>query len=156
MQCSTVYHSPAGTIRITEEDGFVILLAFSDNMPEPALSPTPVLLQCMDWLDQYFAGMSPAAAAVPLRLSGTAFQRQVWEHLRQLPYGTAVSYGEIAKRISPFMSAQAVGRAVGKNPVSILIPCHRVLGTQGQLTGYAFGLARKRFLLDLEHIPYKQ
>ncbi len=81
---------------------------------------------------------------------GTPFQRRVWELIAQVPYGQTVSYGELARRLGGDASAQEVGAAVGSNPLSILIPCHRVIGSTGKLTGYAGGLARKRFLLDLE------
>ena len=83
---------------------------------------------------------------------GTDFQKKVWQLLLTIPYGCHTSYGAIAKQISPGMSAQAVGGAVGRNPISILIPCHRVLGADGSLTGYAGGLESKRFLLELERI----
>ena len=94
----------------------------------------------------------------PLHPSGTPFQMEVWDILRQIPYGTAMTYGEIAKKIArrrgiPHMSAQAAGGAVGRNPVSILIPCHRVVGSNGSLTGYAGGIDRKLKLLALEKAP---
>ena len=93
----------------------------------------------------------------PLHPSGTPFQMEVWDILRQIPYGTAMTYGEIAKKIArrrgiPHMSAQAAGGAVGRNPVSILIPCHRVVGSNGSLTGYAGGMERKIKLLALEKV----
>lgn len=105
-----------------------------------------------DWLAAYFAGARPPADAIPLSPQGTAFQKLVWQLLSEIPYGETVSYGQLAgiaaQRLGrAHMSAQAVGSAVGRNPISILIPCHRVLGADGSLTGYAGGLERKRWLL---------
>ena len=105
------------------------------------------------WLERYFAGKAPELD-VSLRLDGTAFQRAVWELLREIPYGETRSYGELAaalaKQSGKPCSARAVGGAVGRNPVSILVPCHRVVGADGSLTGYAGGLERKRKLLEIE------
>ena len=105
------------------------------------------------WLERYFAGKAPELN-VPLRPDGTAFQRAVWELLREIPYGETRSYGELAaalaERSGRPCSARAVGGAVGRNPVSILVPCHRVVGADGSLTGYAGGLERKRKLLEIE------
>lgn len=105
------------------------------------------------WLGRYFAGERPEIS-FPLRLSGTAFQRAVWERLRAIPYGETVSYGQLAAELAEDRgrpcSARAVGGAVGRNPVSILVPCHRVVGADGSLTGYAGGTERKRKLLEIE------
>ena len=105
------------------------------------------------WLGRYFAGERPEIS-FPLRLSGTAFQRAVWERLRAIPYGETVSYGQLAAELAEAWgrpcSARAVGGAVGRNPVSILVPCHRVVGADGSLTGYAGGTERKRKLLEIE------
>ena len=105
------------------------------------------------WLERYFAGKAPELD-VPLRPDGTAFQRAVWELLREIPYGETVSYGELAAALAERSGrpcpARAVGGAVGRNPVSILVPCHRVVGADGSLTGYAGGLGRKKKLLEIE------
>lgn len=102
------------------------------------------------WLDSYFQGQAPALGPeLPLRPRGTDFQKKVWARLSRIPYGRTMSYSEIARDLGG-SSARAVGSAVGKNPLSIFIPCHRVLGKNGSLTGYAGGLERKRFLLELE------
>jgi len=98
-------------------------------------------------LESYFAG-SRVSFDVPTRLHGDAFQRRVWTVLEEIPYGETTTYGEIAARLGE--TAQAVGKAVGQNPLSIVVPCHRVIGKNGSLTGYAGGLKRKQFLLDLE------
>ena len=114
----------------------------------------PVFERTALWLDLYFAGKEPDFT-LPLSPAGTPFQREVWEILQTIPYGKTMTYGEIAqlladKRGLPSMSAQAVGGTVSKNPISIVIPCHRVLGRNGNLTGYAGGIGRKEALLALE------
>ena len=109
---------------------------------------SPVLLAARRWLDAYFAGERPDAADVPLAPRGTAFQRRVWGALLAIPYGETRTYGELAAELGS--SPRAVGAAVGRNPISVIVPCHRVLGAGGSLTGYAGGLDRKRVLLELE------
>ena len=115
----------------------------------------PVLLEAKRWLDIYFTGKEPEFLP-PLHPNGSAFRRSVWEILLQIPYGRTTTYGEIARLLSEKrgltrMSAQAVGGAVGHNEISIIIPCHRVVGTNGSLTGYAGGVDKKMKLLELEH-----
>ena len=115
----------------------------------------PVLLEAKRWLDIYFTGKEPEFLP-PLHPTGSAFRRSVWEILLQIPYGRTTTYGEIARLLSEKrgltrMSAQAVGGAVGHNAISIIIPCHRVVGTNGSLTGYAGGVDKKVKLLELEH-----
>jgi methylated-DNA-[protein]-cysteine S-methyltransferase len=102
-----------------------------------------------DELAAYFAGNTPSFTA-PIDTEGTAFQQSVWAALREIPAGQTVSYRRIAERIAAPQAVRAVGAAVGRNPVSIVIPCHRVLGQDGSLTGYAGGLHRKQALLSLE------
>lgn len=114
----------------------------------------PVFWAVETWLRHYFEGNQPNPADLPIRFSGTPFQISVWKALLEIPYGTSVTYGELAKKLGT--SAQAIGSAVGRNPISILCPCHRVLGAGGKLTGYAGGLDMKIRLLELEHIPYKE
>ncbi|NLV87037.1 MAG: methylated-DNA--[protein]-cysteine S-methyltransferase [Clostridiales bacterium] len=109
------------------------------------------------WLDRYFAGESPDASKLPLALSGSPFRQEVLNILREIPYGELISYGDIAKKMAEkmgrkSMSSQAVGGAVGHNPISIIIPCHRVIGSTGSLTGYASGLETKIKLLELEGV----
>ena len=118
---------------------------------------TPILEDTKRWLDLYFSGKEPDFMP-PLHPSGTPFQMEIWDILREIPYGTTMTYGAVAKEIArrrgiPRMSAQAAGGAVGHNPVSILIPCHRVVGSNGSLTGYAGGIDRKIKLLALEKAP---
>ena len=114
-----------------------------------------ILKDALRWLDIYFSGQKPDFLP-KLHLIGTAFQREVWDILLEIPYGQTVTYGEIARKIADkrglkTMSAQAVGGAVGHNEISIIIPCHRVVGTNGSLTGYAGGIDKKIALLKLEH-----
>ena len=113
----------------------------------------PVFWAVETWLERYFAGQRPNPADLPLHFDGTPFQKSVWKALLEIPYGTSVTYGELAKKLGT--SAQAIGGAIGRNPISIHCPCHRVLGTGGKLIGYAGGLEMKVRLLELEHIPYR-
>lgn len=126
-------------------------LGLSDDGKEMDL---PVFQQTEAYLAAYFAG-SPLPPLPPLRPAGTAFQRAVWALLAEIPYGRTCTYGALAvelRRRGTAAAPRAVGAAVGRNPISILIPCHRVVGAGGSLTGYAGGLARKRFLLELEGV----
>ena len=118
----------------------------------------PLFEKVKQWLDIYFSGKEPDFT-VPLHFVGTAFQKEVWEILCTIPYSQTMTYGEIAKQIAakkglPHMSAQAVGGAVGHNKISVIVPCHRVVGANGSLTGYAGGLEKKEKLLALERVDY--
>lgn len=122
------------------------------------LSQLPIFKTTKQWLDIYFRGEIPDFTP-PLRLKGTPFRKMVWEILLSISYGQTMTYGEIASKIAEQrglarMSAQAVGSAVGHNPISIIVPCHRVVGSDGSLTGYAGGVERKAALLALEHRDY--
>lgn len=129
---------------------------FADTLPDnPVLQETPILSEAKRWLDVYFSGKEPDFTP-PLHPAGSDFRQAVWQILLQIPYGQTMTYGEIAGRLAkmrhtPRMSAQAVGGAVGHNAVSIIIPCHRVVGSDGSLTGYAGGIDKKAALLALEH-----
>ena len=128
---------------------------FAANLPAEHMErETPILLETKEWLDIYFSGKGPGFLP-PLHPAGSAFQKSVWEHLLKIPYGQTETYGSIARQLArklgvSRMSPQAVGGAVGHNPISLLIPCHRVVGAHGSLTGYAGGLERKQKLLELE------
>ncbi len=151
MTFCTVYDSPLGPLYLTANP--TQLTGLWMRPPREAgirQDDLPVFQEVRHWLDQYFLGNPLEIASLPLSPSGTVFQRQVWEILKTIPYGETISYGTIAKKISPTMSAQAVGQAVGKNPISIIIPCHRVIGASGRMTGYAGGLDKKKWLLDHE------
>lgn len=155
------YQSPLGKIVLAaDENGLSGLWFdgqkyFARGLSEDAPGKeTDIIRSAKAWLDIYFSGQKPDFTP-PLHLAGTKFQSAVWERLLQIPYGTTTTYGNIAGELSgtggnKTMSAQAVGGAVGRNPVSIIVPCHRVVGSRGQLTGYAGGLERKRSLLNLE------
>ena len=121
----------------------------------------PVFDQTKTWLNRYFAGEQPAVFDLPLAPAGSEFRQLVWKLLCEIPYGQTTTYGALAKQVAdrlgkPSMSAQAVGGAVGHNPISIIIPCHRVLGADGSLTGYAGGMDKKILLLELENIDFKR
>lgn len=156
------YDSPVGRL-LLESDGQSLTGLWMGRERDPEWTPggdVPVLLQVRDWLGAYFRG-EVLPVNFPLNPRGTAFQKQVWEILLTIPFGQTRSYGSIAREMAlrlgkERMSAQAVGGAVGRNPISILIPCHRVLGSQGQLTGYAWGTDRKRWLLEHEGIEYQK
>lgn len=130
---------------------------FAAGLPqENTAADLPVFRQTAQWLDVYFSGHQPDFMP-PLCLMGTPFQKQVWQMLQQIPYGSVTTYGALAAEIAKArglhaMSARAVGSAVGRNPVSIIVPCHRVVGSDGSLTGYAGGISRKRSLLQLEGV----
>ena len=153
MEVFTRYPSPVGMLTLTSDcTSLTGLWMEQQHFDHAALSPQdelPVFTAARCWLDAYFAG-SPEKITFPLSPVGTAFQKQVWEKLLTIPYSKITTYGTIAKQLGGKMSAQAVGQAVGKNPISIIIPCHRVVGSRGQLTGYAGGIENKKWLLRHE------
>ena len=153
--------SPLGGITLASDGQSLTGLWFDgQNFYARTLDPVhtekalPVFDEARRWLEIYFSGREPDFTP-PLTLRGTAFQTGVWEILRAIPYGKTMTYGQIAEELAlraglPRMSAQAVGGAVGRNPVSVIVPCHRVVGSDGSLTGYAGGLERKLRLLQME------
>ena len=163
------HSSPLGEITLVAHDSALVGLWIDNQkhyvqnlqLSHVDTQETPVLTQTKSWLDAYFRGENPDPHCLPLDPSGSEFQLAVWRILATIPYGTLTTYGAIAKQIAcefhkPKMSAQAVGGAVGRNPISIIIPCHRVVGAAGKLTGYAGGLDKKRFLLQLEGVDLTQ
>ncbi len=119
-----------------------------------------IFIKTKEWLDRYFRGERPDIKELKLSPKGSEFRQNVWKILCRIPYGQTITYGKIAKEIAKLMnknsmSAQAIGNAVGHNPISIIIPCHRVVGTNGGLTGYAGGIDKKRELLELENADVK-
>jgi len=156
------YESPMGRIGIVAADQESIsYVFFSDDFPFCESSSIqmqyPVLTYAQELLDQYFAGEPLEFSKVPIRFNwGIGFQNSVWETIRQIPYGEVRTYQWIADRIGSPKSARAVGNATGANPVSILIPCHRVVRSNGALGGYGGGLERKRQLLALEGHPIEE
>jgi len=150
----TAVDSPVGPLTLVGADGVLSGLYLDRQRYRPPMETfgepddTP-FGQVIDQLAEYFAGQR-SEFSVPVSLSGTEFQRTVWTALRDIPYGETVSYGELAARIGRPAAARAVGLANGKNPISIIVPCHRVVGSTGDLTGYGGGLNRKQYLLDFE------
>ena len=161
MQYTSHYQSPLGAILLAADDTGLTGLWFEGQKyfalhldEEHEEREIPLFTDVKHWFDLYFAGKNPDFS-VPLHLMGTEFQKEVWEILCTIPYGKTTTYGNIARQIAKkrgldHMSAQAIGSAVGHNPVSIIVPCHRVLGTNGSLTGYAGGIEKKISLLTLE------
>lgn len=151
----TRYESPLGSILLAADQTGLTGLWFVGQKYFPSFSDgnffeneTPVLTEAKHWLSLYFSGKEPDFLP-SLHPQGSSFRQAVWNVLLTIPRGQTMTYGEIARRLN-VRSAQAVGGAVGHNPISILIPCHRVVGSDGSLTGYAGGLARKEWLLHLE------
>ena len=169
MLYKTIYESSLGNILIVSDENNIIGLWFEGqkyflaNIKDDITQKDdlPILQSAKLWLDQYFAGQKPNIADLKLAPRGNDFRLTVWKILCEIPYGQLTTYGEIAKKVAivmnkESMSAQAVGGAVGHNPISIIIPCHRVVGSHGSLTGYAGGIDKKIKLLQLEGVDTKQ
>lgn len=165
MFYSTQYTSAMGNLTLVSTDQSLVGLWVEDQKYFAATignqvvhhSEPPILRQTKAWLDRYFAGEQPGPTTLSLAPVGSAFRQAVWKILLAIPYGQVTTYGAIAQIMAQklgrtTMSSQAVGGAVGHNPISIIIPCHRVVGAQGNLTGYAGGLDKKIYLLELEGI----
>lgn len=165
MYYSTHYKSPIGEILLVSDENNIIGLwiegqrYFGSTMPEDVIEKdnVPILQEGISWLNDYFAGKKPEISSLPLAPTGGEFKQVVWKILTEIPYGELTTYGQIAKEAArrmgkARMSALAVGGAVGHNPITIIIPCHRVVGANGNLTGYASGLKRKIKLLEHEGV----
>lgn len=165
MWYSTQYSSPLGLLTMASEGEALAGLwlegqkYFASSIKEDMIerADLPVFAAVVKWLDGYFAGENPPISVLPLAPQGSAFRQAVWDILCGIPYGGYTTYGQIAKLVAPrvnreAMSSQAVGGAVGHNPISIIIPCHRVVGAGGSLTGYAGGLDKKIKLLEHEGV----
>ena len=160
MYYKTEYDSPLGRILLTASETALCGLSFDTQPPcgeseSAVFGGNSVLLDVRKWLDAYFTGKRVSPKSLPLEPRGSAFARRVWQIIAEIPYGETLTYGDIAKRIAAErgvakMSAQAVGGAVGGNPIPVIIPCHRVVGAGGNLTGYTGGLDIKTGLLKLE------
>ena len=167
MISTAEYLSPLGEILLAEKDGNLVGLWFAGQKYFPVFREDAVLnrntdtiARVEDWLNRYFRGKAPSPSELPLAPGGSAFRQEVWDILREIPYGSVITYGAIAERIAAKrglsqMSAQAVGGAVGHNPISVILPCHRVVGSCGQLTGYAGGIEKKAALLTLEGLSIR-
>jgi methylated-DNA-[protein]-cysteine S-methyltransferase len=143
--------SPLGPLRVVAADAGVRELAFTSTSPQGAIEDPSALAEVTAQIAAYFAG-ERRVFDVPLDPLGTDFQRRVWAALREIPWGVTRSYADIAEAVGRPGAARAVGGAVGRNPIAIIVPCHRVVGADGSLTGYASGLARKRRLLEIEGV----
>ena len=166
MIYTTYYNSPLGKILLASKDNKLIglwiegqkyYLGKYDTESIIQKDDEKIFIKTKNWLDRYFNGEKPIITELELAPIGSEFRKKVWKILCEIPYGKVTTYGEIAKQMAKLMnkekmSAQAVGGAVGHNPISIIIPCHRVIGTDGSLTGYAGGIDKKIRLLELEKV----
>ncbi|MDF2143905.1 methylated-DNA--[protein]-cysteine S-methyltransferase [Knoellia sp. p5-6-4] len=149
--------TPVGPLTLVAEGEGLVAVWMEDQRHHPgeltygvcAATDDPVLARAAAQLEEYFAG-ERTEFDLPLAAQGTEFQRRVWAELVTIPYGETATYGELARRLGNPTGSRAVGLANGRNPLGIVVPCHRVVGTSGDLTGYGGGLPRKRLLLDLE------
>lgn len=150
MENGFIYQTPLGTIVLTENGSAITRLLFSAELPkEVNCTETPLLKKAAQQLQEYFAG-TRKRFDLPLEPQGTDFQQKVWQALQEIPYGGVCSYQDIARAIGNDNACRAVGGANNKNPIAIIIPCHRVIGADGRLVGYGGGLPLKRKLLELE------
>lgn len=143
------YKSPIGHIKIEAEDNHIIALDFVENIGEEKISE--IIVQCKNQLEEYFLGKRKDFDLEIKFLKGTEFQIKVWEALRSIPYGKTVSYKWIAEKIGNPKAVRAVGGANNRNPIAIIVPCHRVIGSNGKMVGYAGGVEKKEYLLKIEN-----
>lgn len=168
MLYQTQYNSPIGKILLVSDEQYLIgawiegQKYFANTIKNQNIKQeqNKILTETKRWLDAYFDGKEPSIQQLSLLPSGSEFQKKVWKILREIPYGKTITYGEIKNRLQletkRNVSAQAVGSSVGHNPISIIIPCHRVVGKDGNLTGYAGGIDKKIKLLMLEGLDMEQ
>ena len=143
-----IINSPIGNLSLVEQDNQLVEVEYTEN----DLTPMPeneIIILAKNQLDEYFAGQRQEFT-LPLKPAGTEFQQKVWQQLLLIPYGTTISYQEVANRLGDPKCIRAAARANGQNPIAIIIPCHRVIGSGGEMTGYAGGIQRKKDLLTLE------
>jgi methylated-DNA-[protein]-cysteine S-methyltransferase len=150
----TWIESPVGQLLLVADEGGLLEIAFAEGRTAPVVDPAwinggALLREPVRQLDAFFAGQL-RDFDLPLKPEGTAFQQRVWKLLREIPFGETISYGELARRAGNPAASRAVGLANGSNPIAIVIPCHRVIGSNGKLTGYGGGLQNKRWLIDFE------
>ena len=168
MVYKTYYDSPVGKLFIASDGENIIGLCiegqkyYLDKIEKEGIlkKDLSIFNKTKKWLDRYFKQEKPEISELSLMPEGNAFRQCVWEFLCEIPYGETITYGDLAKKVAeklkkPSMSAQAVGNAVGHNPISIIIPCHRVVGKNGSLTGYAGGIDKKIKLLEIENVNIK-
>ena len=143
------FNSPIGAVRLTEDDGSIIRIELTDDADTVHTAPTPLLHEAALQILAFLEG-DRQQLDFPIRMVGTPFQQRVWRALQQIPYGTTCTYGEIATTIGNPRASRAVGMACNKNPLLLIVPCHRVVGANGTLTGFAYGTEATRWLLELE------
>ena len=148
---TTYYHSPVGILKISGTEQYISEVTFHDTSQkaEGGKNMSPMLINCIEQLIQYFNG-ERRQFDFPMNQSGTPFQQDVWNHLLTIPFGRTISYMDLAKMTGDTKATRAVANANGKNNIAIVIPCHRVIGSNRELTGYAGGLWRKKWLLEHE------
>jgi methylated-DNA-[protein]-cysteine S-methyltransferase len=160
VSCWSEVASPIGTLLLVGEGGGLsgVYMERHRHGPEPEVRSSQrddaALSAAREQLEAYFAGQL-TIFDLPLAPQGTEFQQRVWTTLRDIPYGETISYAELARRIGKPQAVRAVGAANGRNPISIIVPCHRVIGSDGSLTGFGGGIERKRWLLahEASHVP---
>jgi methylated-DNA-[protein]-cysteine S-methyltransferase len=146
---SAVYHSPLGPIQVQGSEEHITAVLFAEEAMLKENDRHPLLQTCISQLDEYFSGQRKAFT-LPLGQTGTPFQQKVWDLLSQIPFGKTISYHQLASQYGDLKAIRAVASANGKNNLAIIIPCHRVIGSNRSLTGYAGGLWRKKWLLEHE------
>lgn len=150
--CTTYYHSPIGLLKITGTDDYISEVSFFDKAENPAgkkKNLPPMIIQCLEQFIQYFHG-ERRHFEIPVHQPGTPFQQEVWNELMTIPFGKTISYLELARKTGDTKATRAVANANGKNNIAIIVPCHRVIGSNRELVGYAGGLWRKKWLLEHE------
>ena len=146
------FNTPIGAVRLVEEGGSIIRIEFTDAAA-PSSAPTPRLREAEHQITAFLRG-DRRQLDLPIRMVGTPFQQRVWRALQQIPYGATSTYGAIATAIGNPRASRAVGMACNKNPLLLIVPCHRVVGSNGKLVGFAYGTEAKRWLLELESLSY--
>ena len=149
------YNSPVGCLEITASEKGISSLYFMEEHKHNSRPKGGIMKDCLDQLKEYFSGKRKSFE-LELEPQGTEFQKKVWKELLNIPFGETITYLELSRRIGNTEAIRAVGNANGKNPVSIIIPCHRVIGASGKLIGYGGGLPRKKWLLDFERSFYQK
>lgn len=141
--------TPIGKLCIGEKDGAITRVTWEHIPKEHVLEKTELIQTCKQQLDEFFEG-ERREFDIPLQPGGTEFQKKVWNALREIPYGETCSYKDIAVAVGNPKAARAVGMANNRNPIAVIVPCHRVVGANGKMVGYAAGIDKKVWLLDLE------
>lgn len=164
MFYKTYYDSPIGVLILYSDGDNLIEVRLPKNRYNAIKSDEETIVkdnllifdQTKNWLDRYFKNQNPSIEELSFNFIGSEFCKKVWKHLCEIPYGEVVTYKDIARKISPKMSSQAVGNAVGRNPICIIVPCHRVIGANNNLVGFGGGLDTKKWLLKHEGVDISQ